>query len=153
MICIKCGDNYPKERFAMGFDTCVSCSETEMYGAVAIVNHKTGNTVQPLPKEQAIELNKMANRQGYGASKGMTRGGSKNYTYNPRQVKHKVRIFNPSATIEEYEKIGEKMMLLLDVEGYESALNFIKNKKDTDMLSGIQFRQLNELLNTVNQIS
>jgi hypothetical protein len=33
---------------------------------VQIVNHKTGNEVQFLPKSQADAINKMAKRKGYG---------------------------------------------------------------------------------------
>jgi len=64
-IC-KCGDAIHPVRIKLNYPTCVKCSTTEPYGAVQIVNHKTGNEYQFLPKSQADAINKMGERKGYG---------------------------------------------------------------------------------------
>jgi len=61
-----CGNKIHPVRIKYNYRTCVDCSNTEAYGAVQIVNHKTGNEVQFLPKSQADAINKMAKRKGYG---------------------------------------------------------------------------------------
>ncbi len=64
-IC-RCGNAIHPVRIKYSYSTCVDCSRTEKYGAVQIVNHKTGNEVQFLPKSLADEINKSAKRKGYG---------------------------------------------------------------------------------------
>ena len=70
--CIKCGDNMPLLRFTKyGYRSCTSCSTTERVGGVPITNHKTGNTIQIVPKHIAENLIRLSQRQGYGVCKGM----------------------------------------------------------------------------------
>jgi hypothetical protein len=70
--CIKCGYDMPALRFALyGFKSCVNCSTTERVGGVPITNHKTGNTIQIVPKSVAENLIRLSQRQGYGVCKGM----------------------------------------------------------------------------------
>ena len=69
----KCGckATIPAGRIALGYYTCVDCSTTQPYGCVAISNHKTGNTIQVLPKEVADNINRLSARKGYGVMTGM----------------------------------------------------------------------------------
>ena len=70
--CIKCDGKMPKLRLVKyGYRSCVNCSTVEQVGGVHIANHKTGNTIQVLPKADADRLYKLAQRQGYGVCKGM----------------------------------------------------------------------------------
>jgi len=70
MGCIKCGNDMPVLRFAKyGYRSCVNCSTT--VGGVPITNHKTGNTIQIVPKDVAENLIRLSQRQGYGVCKGM----------------------------------------------------------------------------------
>ena len=63
----KCGVRHLHPvRIQYGYDTCVSCSDTEAYGCVAITNHKTGNNIQIMSQSQAAVINKSARRKGYG---------------------------------------------------------------------------------------
>jgi len=70
---LKCGCKapIPAGRTALGYHTCVNCSTTQPYGCVAISNHKTGNTIQVLPKEVADNINRLSARKGYGVMTGM----------------------------------------------------------------------------------
>ena len=70
--CIKCGGDMPVLRLVKyGYKNCVNCSSVERVGGVAIANHKTGNEIQIMPKEDADRLYKLSQRQGYGVCKGM----------------------------------------------------------------------------------
>ncbi len=70
--CTKCGGEMPELRYVKyGYRSCVNCSTTEKVGGVPITNHKTGNTIQIVPKEVAENLIRLSQRQGYGVCKGM----------------------------------------------------------------------------------
>ena len=70
--CIKCGGKMPLLRLVKyGYKSCVNCSTVQKVGGVKIANHKTGNEIQVVPMEDAIRLNNLAARQGYGVCKGM----------------------------------------------------------------------------------
>jgi ssDNA-binding Zn-finger/Zn-ribbon topoisomerase 1 len=70
--CIKCGGKMPLLRLVKyGYKHCVNCSSVQKVGGVKIANHKTGNEIQVVPMEDAIRLNNLAARQGYGVCKGM----------------------------------------------------------------------------------
>ena len=56
----------PPQRVALGYTTCVKCSTVQPYGCVQITYHKTGNTIQIMPKEQAKRIRKLSARRGYG---------------------------------------------------------------------------------------
>jgi len=72
MPCVKCGKDMPKLRFIKyGYKHCVNCSSVEKVGGVPITNHKTGNTIQVVPMEVANNINRLAQRSGYGVCKGM----------------------------------------------------------------------------------
>ena len=71
MIKCKCGNMIPEGRINLGYSTCVKCSTMEMYGCVGISNHKTGNTIQILPKKIADSINRLSSRKGYGVMSGM----------------------------------------------------------------------------------
>ena len=58
--------NIPQARVDLGYKTCVTCSTVEPYGCVSITYHKTGNTIQIMPKEQAKRIRKLTERRGYG---------------------------------------------------------------------------------------
>lgn len=70
--CTKCGSNMPTLRFTLyGFKSCIKCSTIERVGGVPITNHKTGNTIQIVPKEVAENLIRLSQRKGYGVCSGM----------------------------------------------------------------------------------
>ena len=72
MKCIKCGELIPEGRLKAMPKTkcCIECSETEPYGSVVIVNHKTGNEIQIIKdKKLAEKINKDGEREGYGTLK------------------------------------------------------------------------------------
>ena len=63
----KCGkQELHPVRIKYGYDTCVSCSTAEKYGCVDIINHKTGNNIQILSRQDADTIAKLTRRRGYG---------------------------------------------------------------------------------------
>ena len=62
----KCNEIIPQARVNLGYKTCVACSTTQPYGCIALTYHKTGNTIQIMPKEQARRIRKLTERRGYG---------------------------------------------------------------------------------------
>lgn len=122
MNCTKCNNQIPQKRYQLGFRECVSCSEVETYGCVNIINHKTGNTVQPLPKEQAAAINKIGDRKRFGT---VLKGGSKSSTYNPGKD---IKVGASSSfvgTPELFNQVGEYAMKLMDSKGLDIAVQYI----------------------------
>jgi hypothetical protein len=70
--CTRCGRNMPELRLTRcGYSTCISCSNTQPVGCIPVTNHKTGNTIQVVPLDVANNINRLAQRKGYGVMSGM----------------------------------------------------------------------------------
>lgn len=70
--CTKCKAPMPSLRLTQyGYRHCVGCSSVEKVGGVPITNHKTGNSIQIVPMEVAVNIIRLAARSGYGVCKGM----------------------------------------------------------------------------------
>jgi len=147
-VCKNCGCNMPEKRVELGYSECVKCSDVETYGFVNIINHKTGNTVQPLPRSQAQAINKIGDRKRFGT---VLKGGSKSTAYNPKNTKHKV----PTAFIGNeisYERVGEKALSLLDERGLDYALDYVDNEAKNLTISGIQATKIRKVLHTFSEL-
>ena len=128
MKCKNCDKDIPQKRIKLGFKKCVNCSDTEKYGVVDVVYHKTGNTVEIMDAKSAEAINKAAKRSGYGVMRGMTKGGSKSIsTYNPNG-KNKGAGASTSFVGNEigFNKVGEKAMLFFEIAGIDSAFEVIE---------------------------
>jgi hypothetical protein len=128
MKCKNCDKDIPQKRIELGFKKCVNCSDTEKYGVVDVVYHKTGNTVEIMDAKSAEAINKAAQRSGYGVMRGMTKGGSKSIsTYNPNG-KNKGAGASTSFVGNEigFNKVGEKAMLFFEIAGIDSAFEVIE---------------------------
>lgn len=128
MKCKNCDKDIPQKRIELGFKKCVNCSDTEKYGVVDVVYHKTGNTVEIMDAKSAEAINKASKRSGYGVMRGMTKGGSKSISsYNPNG-KNKGTGASTSFIGNEisFDKVGEKAMLFFEVDGIDSAFEVIE---------------------------
>lgn len=128
MKCKNCDKDIPQKRIELGFKKCVNCSDTEKYGVVDVVYHKTGNTVEIMDAKSAEAINKATKRSGYGVMRGMTKGGSKSIsTYNPNG-KNKGAGASTSFVGNEigFNKVGEKAMLFFEIAGIDSAFEVIE---------------------------
>ena len=63
---MKCTHHIPKARLALGYTTCVQCSTEQKLGCIDTINHKTGNSIQVLSREDAERIAKLTRRKGYG---------------------------------------------------------------------------------------
>ncbi len=143
----KCGNSIPKERSDLGFKDCLECSKIEKYGAVDIVYHKTGNTIEIMDAKNAAKINKLSKRSGFGTMHGITKG-NKNGTYNPKHTKHRVSLAQ-IGNEESYEKIGTLSMEEYYSVGLESSFKII-DKASKDLT--INLMQANKLKRIINAI-
>ena len=144
--CTLCGKDIPQKRTELGFKTCVDCSTQDRYGFVNITNHKTGNTVQVMPKAQADIINKSGDRKRFGT---ILKGGSKNDSYNPKKTFHKVStavIGSPAL----YDKVGQNALLLLETRGLDTASLYVDKELKDYAISGAQAFQLRRILDLFN---
>jgi len=145
MNCVKCNISIPDARIKALPETkvCVDCSSEQAKGAVDIVYHKTGNTIQIMDKESADAINKAARRSGFGslaALKGSS-GGSTG--------KVKLGSFGEiprMPTREDFERVGSKMIDMLDWKSRKEIINFLESKLDDRTISGFHFRKLKLIL-------
>jgi len=75
MKCTQCSNPIPKQRLKALPHTkvCVECSTEDAKGAVDIVYHKTGNTIQIMDKESADAINKASSSNWLWFSKSNAR--------------------------------------------------------------------------------
>jgi hypothetical protein len=143
--CKICREPIPEGRLKALPNTvhCSGCSREEAVGCVDIVYHKTGNTIQVMPKEQADAVNKAAKRSGFGtltSMKGGSGGGEKRGRYE-----HQVPFIRRS-TQEDFELCGSRMMAWVDLGNKKRALADIEDSLRSRLISPAQARQLRALL-------
>jgi len=129
MKCKNCDKDIPKKRIELGFKKCVDCSDTEKYGVIDVVYHKTGNTVEITDAKTAEAVNKASKRSGYGVMRGMTKGGSKmSSSYNPKGKSKSGNCVSMAFVGNEvnFEKVGQKAMLFFDIGEVDSAYEVIE---------------------------
>lgn len=143
MIC-KCGNNIPDARIRLGYINCINCSDVQQVRSVDITYHKTGNTIQVLPKDAADDINKKSQRRGFGIMKGMQPSGSS--IYNPKNIKYGASNTILGATDIVYNEIGVEMMEVYDILGFDEACKFINKKFTNDV---INLRQKNNLIKSI----
>ena len=71
---MKCNHNIPQARLDLGYTVCVECSTEEKLGCIDTINHKTGNTVQVMSREDADKASKLTKRAGFGILRSMAGG-------------------------------------------------------------------------------
>ena len=145
MKCTKCKNIIPEQRIKILPDTkvCTDCSDVEAVGAVDIVYHKTGNTIQIMDKQSADAINKSAKRTGFGSLRAM-KGGS-----GGTETKVKLGSFGNvprMPTQEDFERIGEEMMGLIDWESREKIIEFLDKKLDSRTISTSHYGKLKVIL-------
>ena len=143
MNCKTCNETIPQGRVDLGYKVCVECSEVEKYGCVDIVNHKTGNTIQVLPKDQAEKINKLSQRAGFGTLRSLRSGKSA-----PQKTKlggnscSKAFIGSEAA----FERIGKECMMWVELEDFDRITKILKKAKDNFEISQIQYGKLSRIM-------
>ena len=147
MNCTNCGTNIPTKRADLGYKTCIECSTTESYGCVNIINHKTGNTVQVMSKEQAAMINKIGDRKRFGT---ILRGGSKSDNYNPKKVIYGGCSTSFVGSKELFDEVGEKAVNMLELRGLDAALSLIDKECKEYTISGTQAFRIKQIVQILN---
>ena len=102
---MKCNHNIPQARLDLGYTECVDCSTVQKFGCIDTINHKTGNSIQVMSREDADKANKLTKRAGFGILRSMTGGSSQ----------RKTKIIHGCSTTqigsqEMYERVGKTYM-------------------------------------------
>lgn len=142
-LCKSCRCEIPQKRADLGYVECVQCSTTEKYGFVNIINHKTGNTIQTMKKEQADAINKIGDRKRFGT---VLRSGSKSTTYNPKNIKHggcSVYHYGSEAM---FNSVGERAMIALETKGLKDALAIVQKRLTESVIDKFQASKLRQML-------
>lgn len=145
MKCKTCKKPIPEGRLRALPNTthCSECSQEEAVGCVDIVYHKTGNTIQVMPKEQADAINKVAKRSTFGtlaSMKGSSGGGERKGRYE-----HQVPIIRQS-THDDFELVGRKVMEHVELGDRKAAEAEIEESLRSRLISPAQSRRLREML-------
>jgi len=146
--CKSCNDVIPPKRVELlpHVTHCVNCSTEDKVSAVPVIHHKTGNEIQIVrDPEVAAEFHRLASRVGYGTLRGLKAGVSGD------SVKKRTEIKAPSpiryeASIETYNKLGERVMKEFDLLGIERAKRTIREAVETRLISSYQGSSLNNIL-------
>lgn len=145
MNCIKCQSEIPAQRIKIlpNTKTCTNCSDEEAVGAVDIVYHKTGNTIQIMDKKSADSINKSARRTGFGSLRAMKGGSGGSDT----SVKLGTKMCIPrQPTQEDFEIVGKEMMNLIEWEDRDNIIVMLDSKLNNRTISSAHYRKLITIL-------
>lgn len=148
MVCNKCNNSIPEQRVKLGYKQCTQCSDAEKYGFINIINHKTGNTIQVLPREHAAEINKKGDRKRFGT---VLKGGSKNTNYNPRNIQYGCSVTSIGNEAL-FEEVGKRVMCTFENDGYEFACTQIEKEVDNFNINKFQAAKLKNIIIHLNKL-
>jgi hypothetical protein len=146
-IYMKCNHNIPQARLDLGYTECVDCSTVQKLGCIDTINHKTGNSIQVMSREDADKANKLTKRAGFGILISMTGGSSQ----------RKTKIIHGCSTTqigsqEMYERVGKTYMDYLDVDK-EIAERYLDRALDNAEVSQLQYNKIKMLCHKLNTIT
>ena len=162
--CKKCNETYPQQRKDMGYTVCVECSTEKGWSCSALTFHKTGNSIEIIKDpEVAYNINQMASRKSFGVMSGIT---GRYRRYNPNQEtspkkrkfidqtglvyehKHETKGTRPGVTVD-FEKQGNEAFTILEKDGFEKAIDWIKNEYKELRLYPQDFVKLIGMIKTI----
>ena len=145
---MKCTHNIPKQRLALGYTTCVECSTEEKLGCIDTINHKTGNSIQVMSREDADQAIKLTKRAGFGTLRAITNGSSQ------RKTKYQYDGCSTSqvGSQELYEHVGKTYIDYLDVDK-SIAERYLTRSLDNFEISQLQYNKIKQLCYKLNTIT
>jgi hypothetical protein len=134
---MKCNHNIPQARLDLGYKVCVECSTEEKLGCIDTINHKTGNTVQVMSREDADKASKLTKRAGFGILRSMAGGSSQ------RKTKYKYDGCSTTqvGSKELYEHVGKTYIDFLEVDKEIAERYLIRSLKNFD-ISELQYNKI-----------
>ena len=136
---MKCTHNIPKQRLALGYTTCVECSTEEKLGCIDTINHKTGNSIQVMSREDADKASKLLQRAGYSTLRALS-GKS---TTKKRKVLKGCRLTNIGSQ-QLYEQVGKTYIDYYDVD-QDLAARYLQRALDNYEISQLQYNTIIKL--------
>jgi len=144
---MKCNHHIPQARLDLGYTECVNCSTVQKLGCIDTINHKTGNSIQVMSREDADQASKLTKRAGFGILRSMTGGSSQ----------RKAKIIHGCSTTqigsqEMYERIGETYMNYLEVDK-EIAERYLDRALNNLEISQLQYNKIKLICYNLNTIT
>ena len=145
---MKCNHNIPQARLDLGYKVCVECSTEEKLGCIDTINHKTGNTVQVMSREDADKASKLTKRAGFGILRSMSGGSSQ------RKTKYKYDGCSTTYVGNDvmFEQIGKTYMDYLEVDE-EIAQRYLDRALQRLAISQLQYNKIKLICNRLNTIT
>ena len=145
---MKCNHNIPQARLDLGYKVCVECSTEEKLGCIDTINHKTGNTVQVMSREDADKASKLTKRAGFGILRSMSGGSSQ------RKTKYKYDGCSTTYVGNDvmFEQIGKTYIDYLEVDE-EIAQRYLDRALNNVEISENQYNKIKMLCNRLNTIT
>ena len=145
---MKCNHNIPQARLDLGYTVCVECSTEEKLGCIDTINHKTGNTVQVMSREDADKASKLTKRAGFGILRSMSGGSSQ------RKAKYKYDGCSTTYVGNDtmFEQIGKTYIDYLDVDK-EIAEHYLDRALNNLEISQLQYNKIKLVCYNLNTIT
>ena len=158
----KCGASIPEPRIRFGYKTCVDCSSEKAVGAVPVINHKTGNTIEIVKDPvQAAKINAMMKRKGFGIMAGIAGSHRQNFiepvTNNSRLSEPppppRDKVIARRMPVYEFDAVGQEVIEEFEKSGVDSAFLHIEKSLADRRIYGKQAEQLREIINHMNAVN
>ena len=145
---MKCNHNIPQARLDLGYKVCVECSTEEKLGCIDTINHKTGNTIQVMSREDADKASKLTKRAGFGILRSMAGGSSQ------RKTKYKYDGCSTTYVGNDvmFEQVGKTYMDYLEVDE-EIAQRYLDRALNNADISENQYNKIKMLCYNLNTIT
>ena len=145
---MKCNHNIPQARLDLGYKVCIDCSTVEKLGCIDTINHKTGNTIQVMSREDAEKANKLTRRAGFGILRSMSGGSSQ------RKAKYKYDGCSTTYVGNDvmFEQIGKTYMDYLEVDK-EIAQRYLDRALQRLAISQLQYNKIKLICDRLNTIT
>ena len=147
-IYMKCNHNIPQARLDLGYAECVDCSTVQKLGCIDTINHKTGNSIQVMSREDADKAQNLTKRAGFGILRSMVGGSSQ------RKAKYKYDGCSTTYVGNDvmFEQIGKTYIDYLDVDK-EIAERYLDRALDNAEISQLQYNKIKMLCHRLNTIT
>ena len=145
---MKCNHNIPQARLDLGYTECVDCSTVQKLGCIDTINHKTGNSIQVMSREDADKASKLTQRAGFGILRSMSGGSSQ------RKAKYKYDGCSTTYVGNDtmFEQIGKTYIDYLDVDK-EIAERYLDRALNNLEISQLQYNKIKLLCYNLNTIT
>lgn len=143
MKCIHCGNPIPEGRAKFGYRECISCSTIEKVGCVDIVYHKTGNTIEILPVQEAEKMKKLGKRSSFGTLAGLKPGKDKSYSTSVYIADH-----SP-----DFEVTKQMAIDIKSSAGLERAKSWLARRYDDMRITKLELEEILEEFSPVKTVT